>query len=130
MLKMKQRPRIYYTETDKAMMWDRWQKGDTMHAVALLFDRSHSSVRGILAESNGIRPPQKRRSKLSLTLAEREEISRGVVGGQPQLLLAQLFITQKAWCQAESAKNAGPGFNRYGRWLMLADMARRVVDFQ
>ncbi len=24
---MKQRPRIYYTEEQKAMMWDRWQKG-------------------------------------------------------------------------------------------------------
>ena len=54
---MKQRPRIYYTETDKALMWDRWQKGDTMHAIAGLFDRSHSSVRGILSETNGIRPP-------------------------------------------------------------------------
>ena len=29
MLKIKQRPRIYYTETDKALMWDRWQKGDS-----------------------------------------------------------------------------------------------------
>ena len=26
MLQMKQRPRIYYTETDKALMWDRWEK--------------------------------------------------------------------------------------------------------
>ena len=24
---MKQRPRIYYTEEQKALMWDRWQKG-------------------------------------------------------------------------------------------------------
>ena len=23
---MKQRPRIYYTETDRAMMWDRWRQ--------------------------------------------------------------------------------------------------------
>ena len=26
---MKYRPRIYYTETDKALMWDRWQQGDS-----------------------------------------------------------------------------------------------------
>ena len=25
---MKQRPRIYYTESQKALMRDRWQKGD------------------------------------------------------------------------------------------------------
>ncbi len=30
---MKQRPRIYYTENDKALMWDRWQKGDSLHAI-------------------------------------------------------------------------------------------------
>ena len=27
---MKQRARIYYTETDKALMWDRWQKGESL----------------------------------------------------------------------------------------------------
>ncbi len=42
---MKQRPRIYYSETDKALMWDRWQKGDSLHAIARSFDRSLSSFR-------------------------------------------------------------------------------------
>ena len=82
MLKMKQRRRIYYTETDKALMWDRWQKGDNLHAIARLFDRGHSSIQRILAETGGIRPPQRKRSRLALTLAEREEISRGVVAGR------------------------------------------------
>ncbi len=31
---MKYRPRIYYAETDKALMLDRWQKGDSLHAIA------------------------------------------------------------------------------------------------
>ena len=79
---MKQRRRIYYNEAQKALMWDRWQKGDSMHAIARLFDRGHSSVQGILSEAGGIRPAQRRRSRLTLTLAEREEISRGVVAGQ------------------------------------------------
>ncbi len=55
---MKQRPRIYYTESDKALMWDRWQKGDSLHAIAHLFDRGHSSVQRILGEAGGIRPAQ------------------------------------------------------------------------
>ena len=46
---MKYRTRIYYTEEQKALMWDRWQKGDSMHAIARLFDRNHSSIAGILA---------------------------------------------------------------------------------
>ena len=33
---MKYRKRIYYTEADKALMWDRWQKGDTLHEIAEL----------------------------------------------------------------------------------------------
>jgi len=36
---MKQRPRIYYSDAQKALMWDRWQKGDSMRAIARLFDR-------------------------------------------------------------------------------------------
>ena len=78
---MKMRPRIYYTETDKALMWDRWQKGESLHSIARLFDRGHSSIQRILAETGGIRPRQHRRSRLALTLAEREEISRSMVAG-------------------------------------------------
>jgi hypothetical protein len=55
MLSMKYRKRIYYTEADKALMWDRWQKGDTLHEIARLFDRHLSSVRGILERTGGIR---------------------------------------------------------------------------
>ena len=78
---MKLRPRIYYTETDKALMWHRWQKGESLNSIARLFGRGHSSIQHILAESGGIRPRQRSRSRLALTLAEREEISRGVVVG-------------------------------------------------
>jgi IS30 family transposase len=77
-LKMKQRPRIYYTETDKALMWDRWRKGESLGSIARLFDRHHSSVEGILAKTGGIRPPERKRSSLALTLSERETISRGL----------------------------------------------------
>jgi len=44
---MTYRRRIYYTEADKALMWDRWQQGDSMQTIARLFDRAHSSVQGI-----------------------------------------------------------------------------------
>ena len=42
----------------------------------------HGSVRGILLRTGGIRPPQRTRSRLALTLAEREEISRAIVAGE------------------------------------------------
>ena len=57
------RKRIYYTDTQKAEMWDRWQKGESLHAIARSFDRHHTSVRGILAATGGIRPRERRRSR-------------------------------------------------------------------
>jgi len=74
-------PRRYYSEAVRALMWDRWQKGESLHTIGRLFERSHTSVRRILAETGGIRPAQRKRSRLALTLSEREEISRGTVAG-------------------------------------------------
>ena len=75
---MKRRPRIYYTDKQKALMWDHWKKGDSLHDIARLFDRFHSSVQRIISETGGFCPPLRLRSKLSLSLSEREEISRGI----------------------------------------------------
>jgi hypothetical protein len=33
-LQMKQRSRIYYTESQKALMWERWQKGESLQEIA------------------------------------------------------------------------------------------------
>ena len=79
---MSQRPAIHYTDTQIGLMWDRWQRGESLHQIAQLFDRHHSSVRRILAETGGIRPAKRHRSDGVLTLGEREEISRALVAGQ------------------------------------------------
>jgi hypothetical protein len=78
---MKQRPRIHYTESQKALMWERWQKGESLQQIAQLFDRNHSSTQPILAATGGIRPAPRCRSRWALSPAEREEISRAVVAG-------------------------------------------------
>ena len=48
------RPRIHCTESQRALMWKRWQKGESLQQIAQLFDRNHSSVHGILAPTGGI----------------------------------------------------------------------------
>ena len=48
---MKRRPRIYYSDSQKALMWDRRQKGESLNTIARLFDRGHSSIQRILAET-------------------------------------------------------------------------------
>ena len=79
---MKQRPRRYITDSEMAVIWDRWEKGDSINAIARDLCRYHSAVQGAMARTGGIRPAPRRRSCLALTLAEREEISRGIVMGR------------------------------------------------
>ncbi len=31
---MKQRPRRYFTQTEMSEVWDRWEKGDSLNAIA------------------------------------------------------------------------------------------------
>jgi IS30 family transposase len=73
------RTRIKYTAAQRAEIWDRWQRGESLNSIGRLFDRPSSSVFNMLAPTGGIRPPPRQRSRLALTLAEREEISRGLV---------------------------------------------------
>jgi len=123
---MKYRPRIYYTETDKALMWDRWQKGDSLHAIARLFDRSHGSIAGILSRTGGIRPPKRTRSKRALSLAEREEISRGMVAGQSLRCIALSLNRAPSTVSREIHCNGGRGHYRASKADQAAwDRARR-----
>jgi len=88
-------------------MWDRWKKGDSMHTIARLFDRGHGSIQRILKETGGIRPPPRGRSKLSLTLAEREEISRGVVAGHSLRSIAETLGRAPSTVCREVNRNGG-----------------------
>ena len=72
------RTRINYTAAQKSDIWDRWQRGESLNSIGRLFDRPSSSIFNMLAPTGGIRPPPRQRSRLALTLAEREEISRGL----------------------------------------------------
>lgn len=105
---MRHRTRIYYTEEQKSQMWDRWQRGDSLHSIARLFDRHHSSVREILAASGGIRPPRRRRSPRALTLAEREGISRALVAGHGIRAIALSLQRAPSTISREIARNGGP----------------------
>ena len=75
---MKQRTRIYYSAKQRADIWDRWQRGESMSSIARLFERQSSSIYSILQPSGGIRPAKRTRARVALSLSEREEISRGL----------------------------------------------------
>jgi IS30 family transposase len=104
---MKQRARIYYTESQKALMWERWRRGDSLQQIAQLFDRNHSSVEGILAQTGGIQPALRHRSRLALTLAEREDISRSVAAGQSIRSIATSLGRAPSTISREIKRNGG-----------------------
>ena len=116
---MKRRPRIYYSASQRSLMWERWRKGETLHQIARLFDRYHSSIQGILAESGGIRPTERHRSKTALTLLEREEISRGVVAGKSMRAIAGTLGRAPSTIGREIRRNDG----RRGYRASQADQA-------
>jgi IS30 family transposase len=104
---MKHRQRIYYTDKDKALMWDRWQKGESLHSIARHFGRGHSSIQGVIGRTGGIRPVPRCRSRLSLTLAEREEISRGLAAGESMRSIASSLGRAPSTVSRELSRNGG-----------------------
>jgi len=117
---MKYRTRIYYSESQKALMWERWRAGESLQHIAELFNRNHSSVEGILAQTGGIQPAPRRRSRLALTLAEREEISRGLAAGDSIRSIARRLSRSPSTICREIKRNSGEKGYRASRADELA----------
>ncbi len=118
---MKQRPRRYITDSEMALIWDRWEKGDSINAIARDLGRYHSAVQGAMARTGGIRPAPRRRSCLALILAEREEISRGIVVGHSVRAIASQLGRAPSTVSREIKRNGGRGRYRANK----ADEAAR-----
>src|SRR6516165_7832786 len=80
-----------FTAAEKTELWDRWQRGESLKAIGRAFGKPSSSIYFQLAPHGGIRPAPRRRSRLALTLAEREEISRGIAGARSMRSMARLL---------------------------------------
>lgn len=104
---MKYRTRINYSPEQRAEMWDRWQRGESMSSIGRLFGRESSSVYSVLSPTGGIRPTPQKRSALSLTLSERETISRGIVQGLSMRTIAQLLSRSPSTVSREIGRNGG-----------------------
>lgn len=130
MLQMKQRPRIHYTESQKALMWERWRQGDSLQMIAQLFGRNHSSIQHILATTGRICPAQRCRSRLTLTLAEREQIARAVVAGQSVRSIALSLGRAPSTISGQIQRNGGQACYRANYADQRAwDRARRPKPF-
>jgi len=104
---MKRRTRIYYSDAQKAEIWDRWQDGESMHTIARSFDRFHTSVQRILTADGGFRPRPRTRSVRTLSLSERETISRGIASKLSMRAIAEQLGRPPSTVSREIQRNGG-----------------------
>jgi IS30 family transposase len=99
--------RTRVTAAESAELWERWKKGEGLHAIGQALGRGHTSIAAHIRPSGGIRPPLRRRSRLALTMAEREEISRGIVEGRSLRAIARALGRSPSTVSREIGRNGG-----------------------
>ena len=89
-------------------MWGRWKAGQSLHEIGRAFGKSHVSIQFMLSQHGGIVPASRRRSLLTLTLAEREDISRGIASGSSIREIAKGLQRAASTVSREVARHGGP----------------------
>ena len=100
-----------FTAAEKTELWDRWQRGESLKAIGRAFGKPSSSIYFQVAPHGGIRPAPRRRSRLALTLSEREEISRGIAARRSARSMARLLGHSPSTVSREISRNGG--YDRY-----------------
>src|SRR5258705_10691998 len=96
-----------FTTAEKTELWDRWQRGESLKAIGRAFGKPSSSIYFQVSPYGGIRPAPRRRSRLALTLAEREEISRGIAVHRSARSIARLLGRSPSTVSREMSRNGG-----------------------
>jgi IS30 family transposase len=104
---MIQRKRCRLSPAEKIDIWSRWKCGQSQHEIGRACGRPHPTIRKILLPHGGIAPAARRRSRLSLTLAEREDISRGIASDSSIREIARLLKRSASTVSREVARHGG-----------------------
>ena len=92
---------------EKSDIWCRWKAGQSLHEIGRAFDKPHSSIRCLLLPRGGIPPAARRRSRLALSLAEREDMSRGIASGSPLREIARRLDRATSTVSREISRHGG-----------------------
>jgi len=71
-----------YSAAERKELWERWKRGESVSDISRALDRVPATIYCTIRRQGGIAPRERRRSRLALTLGEREEISRGIAAGR------------------------------------------------
>ena len=104
---MRFKRRFKLSEQQRNDMWRRWKAGQSLHEIGRAFSKDHVSIQFMLAQHGGIAPTARRRSALTLTLAERENISRGIACGSSIREIARGMQRAVSTVSREVARHGG-----------------------
>src|ERR1700759_5424895 len=95
------------SSAQKAEIWRRWKAGESLHEIGRAFGKDHGSIQFLLSQHGGIIPAVRRRSLGTLTLAEREDISRGIASGSSNREIARGLQRAASTVSREVARHGG-----------------------
>ena len=104
---MTPRKRTPLSVIQRVEVWRRWKAGESLHAIGRALGKDHVVVHLLLKRHGGIAPAARRRSRRVLTLAEREDISRGIASGCSLRVIAQRLSRACSTVSREIARHGG-----------------------
>ena len=104
---MARKPQLKFTTDIKSEIWSRYRRGESLNAIGRVFGTHSSSIYVQVSPSGGIQPPERKRSRLALTLSEREEISRGLVANLSVRTMASQLGRSPSTVSREIRRNGG-----------------------
>jgi IS30 family transposase len=123
---MAQRGRPGLSPERKAELWDRWKNGQSLSEIGSALGKHAASIFGVVVRSGGIAPATRRRSRLALTMSEREEISRGIAAGATIRQIAVAIQRSPSTVSREITRHGGAARYRAAEAESQAwDQARR-----
>ena len=95
------------TASQKADVWQQWKRGLSLSEIGHALGKHAGSIHGVLSSNGGISPVTRRRARLALTLAEREEISRGLAADTSMRQIAARLGRAPSTVSREIARHGG-----------------------
>jgi IS30 family transposase len=99
--------RLGLSAIEKRDIWSRWKAGQTLHEIGRVYGKCHNAIRAVLLPRGGIPPLARRRSRLTLTFSEREDISRGMASGSSIREIASCLHRAASTVSREIARHGG-----------------------
>ena len=104
---MTQTRRVKLSAVQRSELWNRWKAGQSLHEIGRALGKDHVVIHFLLARHGGIAPAARRRSPVTLTPTEREDISRGIAGGWSIRVIAKRLQRAVSTVSREVARHGG-----------------------